>query len=196
MPCLLLFQLSTHAPYFCYMNEQLLFSYAVIEDAPELVKLVNSAYRGEASRKGWTHEADLIGGTIRIDETSIIQTIQEPSSVIVKCVNNEKQIVGCVHLEKQDEQLYLGMLSVNPEMQAHGIGRKLLQAAEQYAKDVNCNSIIMTVISVRSELIAWYNRNGYRETGIRKPFPNDPRFGTPVRPLEFVVLEKSLTAEQ
>jgi ribosomal protein S18 acetylase RimI-like enzyme len=84
------------------------------------------------------------------------------------------------------------MLSVHPEIQAKGIGKKLLQAAEQHAREMNCSSIVMTVISVRTELIAWYQRNGYVDTCARKPFPDDPRFGTPVRPLQFVVLEKKL----
>lgn len=179
---------------FCGMNEQLIFAPATSDDIPELVRLVNSAYRGEAARKGWTHEADLIGGEVRIDPTSIAQTLQHPQSVILKCVNEEKAIIGCVHLEKQDEQLYLGMLSVHPEIQAKGIGKKLLQAAEQHAHEVDCRSIVMTVISVRKELIAWYQRNGYTDTSVRKPFPDDPRFGTPVVPLQFVVLEKKLSA--
>jgi GNAT superfamily N-acetyltransferase len=84
------------------------------------------------------------------------------------------------------------MLSVNPQIQANGIGKQLLQAAELHALQVNCIRIMMTVISLRTELISWYQRNGYVDTGVRKPFPNDPRFGTPVQPLEFVVLEKRL----
>ena len=174
------------------MNEKLLIAKATIEDASQLVSLVNSAYRGEASRNGWTHEADLIGGNVRIDEQSIIEIIQQPDSVVLKCTNENNDIVGCVHLEKQGAPLYLGMLSVNPKIQAKGIGKQLLQAAELHALELGCNSIVMTVISVRHELIDWYKRNGYTDTGIRKPFPNDPRFGTPVKPLEFVVLEKMI----
>ena len=174
------------------MNEQLIFAPATSDDTPQLVNLVNSAYRGETARKGWTHEADLIGGTVRIDPATITQTLEQSDAVILKCVNEDKAIIACVHLEKQEGQLYLGMLSVHPEIQAKGIGKKLLQAAEQHAREVGCSSIIMTVISVRTELIAWYQRNGYVDTGVRKPFPDDPRFGTPVRPLQFVVLEKRL----
>ena len=176
------------------MNEQLIFAPASFDDVPQIVQLVNSAYRGEAARKGWTHEADLIGGTVRIDPATITQTLQQTDTVILKCVNENKVIIACVHLEKQGEQLYLGMLSVHPEIQAKGIGKKLLQAAEHYAREVNCSSIVMTVISVRTELIAWYQRNGYVDTGVRKPFPDDPRFGTPARPLQFVVLEKKLAS--
>jgi ribosomal protein S18 acetylase RimI-like enzyme len=174
------------------MNEKLLFAKATIDDAPQLVTLVNSAYRGESSRNGWTHEADLIGGNVRIDKNSVIEIIQQHDSVVLKCINENKIIVGCVHLEKQEDQLYLGMLSVNPQIQANGIGKQLLQAAELHALQVNCIRIMMTVISLRTELISWYQRNGYVDTGVRKPFPNDPRFGTPVQPLEFVVLEKRL----
>ncbi|MGZ3925246.1 MAG: GNAT family N-acetyltransferase, partial [Flavisolibacter sp.] len=84
------------------------------------------------------------------------------------------------------------MLSVSPEIQAQGIGKKLLKAADQHAKNNNCSVIEMTVISVRHELIAWYERNGYHKTSKKEPFPNDGRFGNPRQELEFVYLEKAM----
>lgn len=171
------------------MNEKI--SIAAVNDIPQLLKLINSAYRGDEAKKGWTHEADLIEGPMRTDETSLKELIQKPNAVILKCVENEK-ITGCVYLEKKEQRLYLGMLSVSPEIQARGIGKKLLKAADDYAKQNNCRVIEMTVISVRRELIAWYERNGYRQTGKRAPFPADGRFGNPRQPLEFVYLEKQV----
>ena len=86
------------------------------------------------------------------------------------------------------------MLTVSPVLQNKGIGKRMLDAAEQEAKKKQCSSIYMTVISVRNELIAWYIRHDYRDTGERKPFSfTDPRFGLPKSKLEFVVLEKKLT---
>ena len=160
-------------------------------DISQLNHLINDAYRGEHSRKGWTTEADLLGG-IRTDERGLREIMNEPGSFILK-YTIEGEIVGCVHLRKEKEQLYLGMLTVSPELQAKGIGKQLLYAAEDEAKKHDCNEIYMTVISLRKELIAWYERHGYVDSGTRKPFPSDdPRFGIPKTALEFTVLRKKL----
>jgi ribosomal protein S18 acetylase RimI-like enzyme len=169
------------------MNE--LISTATINDIPQVLQLINSAYRGEEAKKGWTHEADLIDGTIRTDEASLKELIRKTNAVILK-YELDKKIVGCVYLEKKGNKLYLGMLSVSPQIQAQGIGKKLLKAADEYAKQNGCNIIEMTVISKRKELIAWYERNGYRSTPKKEPFPSDGRFGNPRQQLEFVYLEK------
>jgi ribosomal protein S18 acetylase RimI-like enzyme len=164
---------------------------AVVEDAPALDKLVNSAYRGDSSRQGWTTEADLLDGT-RTDAAAIAELIQTPGTTLLKYME-ENEILGCVELRNQDGKLYLGMLTVQPNLQGKGIGKELLTAAEAQAKKQKCISLFMTVISVRKELIDWYIRNGYQLTGERKPFAfNDPRFGQPKMKLEFVVLEKRL----
>jgi GNAT superfamily N-acetyltransferase len=165
---------------------------ALISDAAELDKLVNSAYRGESSKQGWTTEADLLDGT-RTDAAAIQDVMETPNTTVLKYVEGSS-ILGCVELRKDAEKLYLGMLSVTPNLQGKGIGKKLLKAAEAEAKKQNCSIIYMTVISVRKELIDWYVRHGYALTGKTKPFSfNDPRFGQPKQKLEFVVLEKPLT---
>jgi ribosomal protein S18 acetylase RimI-like enzyme len=169
-----------------------MISVADVSDIPQLNALVNSAYRGEYSKKGWTTEAGILGG-IRTDEQALAEIIQDPLSVMLKYILDDA-IVGCVHLRKDDDELYLGMLTVSPELQAKGIGKQLLRAAEAEARKQNCRDIYMTVISERKELIAWYERHGYVCTGERKPFPHDdPRFGIPTMPLEFVVLRKFLS---
>lgn len=164
---------------------------ASVEDAPELDKLVNSAYRGDSSRQGWTTEADLLDGT-RTDAAAIAELIKTPGTVLLKYVE-ENEILGCVELRNQDGKLYLGMLTVRPHLQGKGLGKILLNAAEEEAVRQQCSSIFMTVISVRKELVDWYVRHGYQPTGERKPFAfNDPRFGQPKMKLEFIVLEKKL----
>ena len=168
-----------------------MISTAGLSDVPELTMLVNSAYRGDASRKGWTTEADLLDGELRTDEPSLSQLLKTPDAVVLKFVSDD-QITGCVYLEKQGNALYLGMLSVSPTAQAQGIGKKLLNAAEEYARQHACDHIVMTVISLRNELIAWYERHGYKRNGATKPFPEDERFGKARRPLQFFVLEKKL----
>lgn len=164
---------------------------ATPEDAPALDILVNSAYRGDSSRQGWTTEADLLDGT-RTDAAAIAELIQTPGTIVLKYVEDH-EILGCVELQIQKGKLYLGMLTVRPHLQGKGIGKELLNAAEEEAKKQKCTSIYMTVISVRKELIDWYTRHGYALTGETKPFAfNDPRFGQPKMKLEFVVLEKKL----
>lgn len=164
---------------------------ATVADAEELNRLVNSAYRGDSSRQGWTTEADLLDGT-RTDATAIKELIESPGVTILKLVESDV-ILGCVELKKDSDKLYLGMLTVKPNLQGKGIGKQLLKAAEEEAIKQNCASVFMTVISMRKELIDWYVRNGYQLTGERKPFAfNDPRFGQPKMELEFVVLEKKM----
>lgn len=162
-----------------------------IDDIPVLTRLVNSAYRGESSKKGWTTEADLLGG-LRTNETSLLEMFQKPGATILAARDEQGRLAGCVYLQQQTNQLYLGMLTVAPDIQAKGIGSQLLQAAENYAGNLHCSTIIMTVIDVRHELIDWYKRKGYQPTGETKPFPTDPEFGIPKQPLQFIVLEKAL----
>lgn len=173
------------------MTMKLIISAAATGDAPQLVQLVNSAYRGESSKKGWTTEADLLGG-IRIDEPSMTDLIKRPEAILLKCTNEKNDILGCVYLQHQQDEMYLGMLTVSPQKQASGIGKQLLEASEKYALQQGCTAVTMTVISVRRELIAWYERRGFYLTGERQPFPNDPKFGIPKQPLEFVVMKKKL----
>ena len=160
-------------------------------DAAPIATLVNSAYRGDSSRAGWTTEADLLDGT-RTDAAAIADIIRRPGYTILKYTEQGK-ILGCVELHQDRHRLYLGMLTVSPQLQGKGIGKMLMQAAETHSRALGCTSVFMTVISVRKELIDWYQRHGYQPTGERKPFAfNDPRFGQLKQPLEFIVLEKPL----
>lgn len=165
---------------------------AVPADIPRMAALINSCYRGETSKQGWTTEADLIAGEIRTDEDNIAELMAAPTTTYLKCVHPDLGIVGTVYLDKRGERLYLGMLSVDIALQAGGIGKRLLAAAETIALSVGCGAVFMQVIPARISLMDWYKRHGYVETGERKPFDGDPRFGVPRVPLEFVVLEKKL----
>ena len=163
---------------------------ATVDDIPALNQLVNSAYRGDSSRKGWTTEADLLGG-IRTSEETLREMLANPAALILKYLK-DGDLVGCVYLEHKGDNLYLGMLTVSPDLQTAGIGRQLLEAGEQYARDRHCRAVTMTVIPQRHELLAWYERRGYQPTGAVHPFPDDPRFGEPKMPLSFIELEKVL----
>lgn len=171
----------------------LAFRNAVPADVPAIVALVESAYRGDASRAGWTTEADLLDGQ-RVDAMGVAEIIAKADSRILLGVSGARLRV-CCHIEKQDEACYFGMFSVQPKRQGAGIGKRMLAEAERIARDEwKCKKMEMTVISVRNELIAWYERCGYRRTGKFKPFPyGDERFGIPKRDdLRFEILEKPL----
>ena len=163
---------------------------ATIADVPELNQLVNSAYRGDSSRKGWTTEADLLSG-LRTTEADLYGSLANPQAQILT-YRAEGRLLGCVYLERKEAELYLGMLTVSPDCQTEGIGKRLLGVAEEVARNVGCQTVTMTVISQRHELIAWYERRGYQSTGVTKPFPDDPRFGVPAQPLTFIVMAKSV----
>lgn len=162
---------------------------ATHQDIPALVVLINSAYRGEGSKQGWTTEADLIGG-LRTDEENLTEVLNDPDTTFLKYTNEAAQIIGCIRLQQQEDRLYLGMLTVSPALQAQGLGKQMLKAADDLAKAKQCRAIFMTVFSVRPELIAWYERHGYRKTGEVVPFQHNEKFEVVAQKLEFLVLEK------
>lgn len=173
---------------------------ASVADLPEIARLVNSAYRGDGARQGWTHETDLLGGQ-RTDAQTLTEELSGPNPATILALRESagSAILASVLLEQVQgghgvRRCYLGMLTVAPAVQAQGVGRVLLEAAENHARSMGAQVIVMTVIFLRDSLIAWYERRGYARTGETKPFPyGDERFGLPHRPdLHFVVLEKAL----
>ncbi|HEX7339056.1 MAG TPA: GNAT family N-acetyltransferase [Rhodanobacteraceae bacterium] len=173
----------------------LTFRTATAADIPTLVALVQSAYRGDASRAGWTTEADLLDGQ-RVDADGIAADIARQDSQVIVAAQGDA-IVACAHIEKRDGHGYFGMFAVSPAAQGGGLGKAVLAEAERIARDAwHCAYLRMTVIDVRDDLIAWYERRGFRRTGEHAPFPyGDPRFGIPKRDdLRFAWLEKHLKA--
>ncbi|MGE7196953.1 GNAT family N-acetyltransferase [Brevundimonas naejangsanensis] len=170
------------------------FRPAASADVPALRALIESAYRGDSAKAGWTHEADLLEGQ-RTDEAELRDILADASRLLL-LAEIDGALIGCVQVADQGEGLaYLGLLTVDPARQAGGLGRRLIDAAEaEAAARFAATRMEMTVIRQRAELIAWYERRGYRLTGETRPFPlDDPRFGLPrTRDLAFVVLEKTL----
>jgi GNAT superfamily N-acetyltransferase len=164
---------------------------ATLADAPRLTRLVNSAYRGDSSRQGWTTEAHLLGGQ-RIDEEGIREMLAVPEAAMLLCLDPKQELMGSFYAHPTGSKVYLGMLAVDPAGQGQGVGKFLIKAAEDYGRQHGCAVSKMTVISVRPELIAFYERQGYRQTGETEPFPTDPRYGIPKQPLTLLVLEKPL----
>jgi ribosomal protein S18 acetylase RimI-like enzyme len=180
---------ATHAP------ATLVFRDATESDVPAIVALVTSAYRGDASRAGWTTEADLLDGE-RIDADVLHTDIARPRSRVILLEDaRDHALLACAHVADEDGAGYFGMFAVRPGLQSRGIGNTVLAEAERIVReDFGLPVMRMTVIDLRAELIAWYERRGYRRTGRFKPFPyGDERFGRPRRDdLRFEVLEKAL----
>jgi ribosomal protein S18 acetylase RimI-like enzyme len=171
----------------------LTFRSAELEDAPAVASLIESAYRGEESKRGWTTEADLLDGQ-RTNTEAIAEIITAPESHMF-LAEADGQLVGCCHVEaRADRQAYVGMLTVRPGLQGQGVGRALVAKAEHEARvQWGAAGMRMQVIRQRSELIAWYERLGYRQTGDTLPFPYDhPGIITKRTDLEFVVLVKPI----
>jgi ribosomal protein S18 acetylase RimI-like enzyme len=171
----------------------IVFRNATPADADAVIALVESAYRGDTSRAGWTTEADFLDGR-RTGPDDVLAQIERPHSRIL-LAEREGQLLACAHAAVEDGAGYFGMFSVQPGLQNTGIGKAMLAEAERIAReDWQLPTMRMTVIDIRAELIAWYERRGYRRTGITKPFPyGDARFGIPKRDdLRFEILEKVL----
>jgi ribosomal protein S18 acetylase RimI-like enzyme len=171
------------------------FRTATAADIPVLLALVQSAYRGDSGRRGWTTESDLLDGQ-RTDAADIAEVLARPDSLIVMAEQDGRLLASC-HVERQAEGGYFGMFAVDPLQQGGGVGKAVLAEAEHIACERwQCRAMHMTVIEQRAELIAWYERRGYRRTGQYKPFPyGDERFGIPLRDdLRFEVLIKEFTA--
>jgi ribosomal protein S18 acetylase RimI-like enzyme len=171
----------------------LTFRDATDADVDALVALIESAYRGDSSRAGWTTEADLLGGQ-RTDPQGVLEVIKAPESRLLT-VERDGRIVACCQLEHHGDHAYFGMFAVSPAQQGTGLGKIVMAEAERLAQETwGVTEMQMTVIDVREDLIAWYERRGYRRTGKTKPFPyGDERYGIPLRPdLRFELLVKPL----
>ena len=166
------------------------FRFAGASDAPAIAALIESAYRGEESRRGWTSEADLIEGN-RTSSAEIAAFIADPHARFVMALEAET-LVGCALIKNDNGAGYFGMFAVKPATQGAGLGKIILAHAESKIRELwNCATIGMTVISVRQDLIAYYERRGYKRTAT-KPFPFENEPGAKRTDFHFVVLTKQL----
>ncbi len=189
---------------------------AEVNDIDALEQLLNRCYR---QAEGWTNEADLIGG-IRTTKDELLAVIADPRHYIFiypKTTTGERdgeetgELLGCIAVDIKDEadtnqhagnkKAYIGMFAVLPELQGHGVGHQILQAAETFAqRHLQSNTskstqnpvrLTMSILSHRPELLAYYQRRGYQLNGNSMPFPIDGNNGEPKRQdLELLELEK------
>lgn len=170
------------------------FSLATDADLPAVRALIESAYRGDESRAGWTTEADLVEGP-RTTLDELRQILATQGNVFLLARDDDRRLAACAHLQRRGDAAYFGMFAVDPHRQAGGIGNAMLIEAERIARDDwHSARMTMQVIEVREELIRWYERRGYRRTGDALPFPYDVQAGRGPRmkELRFLVLEKGL----
>jgi ribosomal protein S18 acetylase RimI-like enzyme len=172
------------------------FRHATAADVDAIVALVESSYRGESGRRGWTTESDLLDGR-RTDAEAVADLLNQPGSLLLLAESEGRLLASC-HVQQQGDSGYFGMFAVDPLQQGLGLGRHVLAKAERIAREQwQCRAMRMTVIEQRPELIAWYERRGYARNGEYQPFPyGDERFGIPRRDdLRFVVLVKPLAGD-
>lgn len=175
------------------MTAPLCFRAATAADVEAIVALVHSAYRGESSRAGWTTEAELLDGQ-RTDPDDVLASITASDSVVVLAERGDT-LVACCHVQRRGTRCYFGMFAVDPTQQGGGLGKQVMEHAEALARSQWASEFMeMTVIRQRTDLIGFYERRGYTNTGQLSPFPyGDERFGVPLRDdLEFTLLEKPL----
>lgn len=143
---------------------------AAKSDVKAITQLVNKAYRPELGAHGWTHESALVSGD-RTNVGQVMEAILKKGSAILLGFK-DSDIVACVHIEKDGNSCHIGMLAVQPNLQAAGIGKAMLAQAEYYASvNFGAKKIIMLVVSARTELISFYLRRGYRKTGEVMDYP-------------------------
>jgi ribosomal protein S18 acetylase RimI-like enzyme len=162
-------------------------------DVLGIVSLMNRAYRG-AGAAGWSTQESYLSGDRITEDVLRTDLAAKPHASLLKWEEGGP-LLGCVWIEPLDDDVwYLGSLATDPTLQASGLGKTLLSAAEHWVRDRGGTRIRMNVVNVRDALIAWYLRRGYHKTGETKPFPyGDDRFGAPLRDdLSFLVLEKDL----
>lgn len=170
-------------------------SRAILSDLSNICLLANKAYRGDEARKGWTFETDFIEGDKRTDENDLFFLFSNEKAIFLIAKNDKEVITGSVYLEVKNENLYMGMLSVEPTLQGNGIGKLLVTNAIQYGQSLGLEKIQIQVIHRRTELILWYEKLGFIMSDKILPFDIPSAFGQPKVPIHFIEMNLLLKNE-
>ena len=149
---------------------------AVAEDEEPLARLINAAF---------VVEQPFIEGE-RIDPAGVREYMQKGEFLVAE---DDAGLAGCVYVELRGERGYLGLLGVAPERHRAGLGRELMEAAENYFRAAGCRAIDLRIISPRTPLQAFYEHLGYVLTGTA-PFAVD----VPVKvPCHYILMSKQIS---
>ena len=167
------------------------FTYATLDDVPRLSALIELAYRGSQAATGWTNETDILEGP-RSSPSEVEQLIRDPDSRFVLALDHD-ELIGSALLKRHGDGAYFGMFAIDPRLQQRGLGKAVMVHCEAAARELwNAKFLELAVISLRDELIDWYQRRGFRRTGERHPFPFDTATGALRTDFDLVVLQKPL----
>lgn len=167
------------------------FDFAGLADVPHVAALIERAYRGPAAAKGWTNESTLLEGP-RSSPGEVEQLIRDPDARFVVARDGDT-MVACALIKKSGDGAYFGMFAIDPDRQGGGLGKAMMAQSETSARTLwGARFIKLSVISLRDELIAWYQRRGYVRTGVSEPFPFDTATGALRTDFDLVELNKPL----
>ncbi|CAL8122218.1 unnamed protein product [Orchesella dallaii] len=166
---------------------------ATLDDIPALKVLIQNSYRGPV--KGWTCDHQFLQGQ-RVSDEMLRDDLTKPGALFLKGVSDEGELIGCVFVDKHDDNfLFCGTLCVQPQLQNCGLGKKLMGVVEDVARTEKCDGVKIHVVIGRTTLVEWYERQGFKQTGEREPFPDTNCYGVPTMPLEFIVMKKFFELE-
>ena len=170
-------------------NKLLHFRSVNVTDIDDLVELINSAYR-QKNVHTWTTEADFVLG-VRISSNQLVQQLENPNFQLL-VAEYKHQIVACIGLTFDDLSVEIGTFAIAPDWQNQGLGKLVLDYAENYAIEIKSDleAFVMWVLNVCTELIAFYERRGYVQTGVVADYPLDANVGVPQVDLHLVEMRK------
>lgn len=181
------------------------FRFARQADTAPLVDLIERAYRGEETAGSWNSESHLLKGP-RTDMVEISTLIAREDSRFLLAEAGGK-LVGCCLVQglgrepttpatstlKIPNAAYFGMFAIDPTVHGGGLGKLLIAEAERRVQDLwGATQMVMTVINLRTALIQWYERRGYRQTGATLPFPFSETSGETTRDFHLIEMRKDL----
>ena len=151
------------------------FRVASPADAEALAALINAAFRVELP---------FIEGD-RTNPDGVRAYIEKGKFLLAE---NTAGLAGCVYVEIRGDRGYLGLLGVDPQRQGTGLGRKLMNAAENFFRQAGCVAVDLRLVSARTPLPSFYRHLGYLETGTA-PFSPD----VPAKvPCHYILMSKTI----